>query len=148
MNHNDATPELIGKPAVVVNAVTTSPKKDATPELIGKPVAVDDVVAISLKKRQAQRIDVPAYDDLELNTTSAAILPCDFMPTMIEKLPEHWFYVAYRWYTYFDKDQRTESGGVASSKILDVSDPNNVANWKDLASRMFDQSFKEEGKVQ
>ena len=102
MNHNDATP-------------------------CGKPAAVGDSLTGSLKKRQAQTIEVPNYDDIELDSDGAAFLPCDFLPTMVDKLPEQWFYATYRWYKYFDKEQRPESGGVASSKTLDVADPNSMA---------------------
>ena len=71
MNHNDATP-------------------------CGKPAAVDDGVTGSLKKRQAQIIEVPNYDDIKLDSDGAAILPYDFLPTMVDKLPEQWFYATYR----------------------------------------------------
>ena len=73
---------------------------EATPELIGKPAAVDNFVTTSLKKCQVQPIDVPIYDDLEFDTNGAATLPCDFLPTVVDKLPAHWFYTTYRWYKY------------------------------------------------
>ena len=94
MNHNDATPQLIGKSV-------------ATSKLLGKPAAANNVVTGSLKKRQAQRIDIPAYDDIELDSDGASISPCGFLPTIFDKLPEQWFYATYRWYNYFDKNQRT-----------------------------------------
>ena len=37
---------------------------------------------------------------------------------------------------------------MASSKTLDIDNPANVAKWKDFASSIFNQSFKEEGKRQ
>ena len=67
---------------------------------------------------------------------------------MVDKLLKQYFYTMYRWYKYFDKEQRTEYGVVASSKTLDVADSKNMAKWKELVSRMFDQSSKEEGKLQ
>ena len=76
-----------------------------------------------------------------MDITGAAILPCDFLPTMVDKLPEQWFYATYRWYKYFDKKQRTKSGDVASSNALHVADTENVAKWKKSASTIFDQSF-------
>jgi len=75
-----------------------------------------------------------------------AVLPCDFMPGLLEKLPDDRYYIMHQWYKYFDKTQRGQSGKIWVPSKLTTANPENVAKWKEVTTKIFVVDFKEEGK--
>ena len=77
-----------------------------------------------------------------------AILLCNLLPAMVDKLPDNWFYCTYLWFKYFNKSQRDRKGNAFTTSDLTTANPGNVEKWKVVANRIFVDSFKEEGRYQ
>ena len=90
--------------------------------------------------------DIPTYGEIKEDTSGSAIVPCNFLPAIIEKLPDDWYYRTYPYYKYFDKNQRDCDGKVTASTELSTANPSNVKKWRVLMRSIFGDTFKEEGK--
>ena len=89
------------------------------------------IVSITVVVRvKAARIVVPHYDDIQLDRDGLVILPFDFLPGLVEQLPNDRFYVTYLWYKFFDKKQRDSSGAVSAPKQLSSANQDNATNEK------------------
>ena len=106
----------------------------------------EDNIFIPRGKGNAAKIVVPHYDDIQLDSDGLAILPFDFLPSVVEQLPDDWFYVTYPWYKFFDRQQRDSDDCVTAPIELATANPDNVKKWKTLVQRMFVEKFKEEGR--
>ena len=90
---------------------------------------------------------VPDYGEITLDKEGRAHLPYDFLPTLVDKLPEEWYYATYSWFKYFDNTQRDATGKhVRAPSGLATVGPENVNKWKQFVKRMFVKRFKEEGR--
>ena len=98
------------------------------------------------KSGMTKKIIIPQYSAPEEDDEGNAILPLDFLPGMIDKLPEDWFIRTYPYYKYLDKNQRDVDGNVAAPLDLHTANPANVAKWRELATRIFVDRFTEEAK--
>ena len=114
------------------------------------PRGVIDPVGKTAASKRKERVlpiaDLPKYGEVEENGDGNAVLPCDFMPGLLEKLPHDCYYRTYQWYKYFDKTQRDQSGEIRVPSELTTENPTNVAKWKEVAKKIFVVDFKEEGK--
>ena len=90
--------------------------------------------------------NIPNYEQIKEDPDGNAILPCDFLPAVFDKLPDDWFYSTYSWFKYFDWTQRDTNGNAFASSGLTTANPVNIEKWKVVARRIFHDSFKEEGK--
>ena len=93
-------------------------------------------------------VSVPHYGEITLDDEGRAYLPHDFLPALVDKLPNEWYYATYPWFKYFDQTQRDASGElVLASRELTNPVPENVDKWKLFVKRMFITRFKEEGRL-
>ena len=98
------------------------------------------------KTVKAKEIIIPQYDAPEEDYDGNAILPLNFLPAMVDKLPDDWFIRTYPYYKYVDKNQRDKDGNVCAPVRLFTANPANVKKWRELAIRIFVDRFTEEGK--
>ena len=89
------------------------------------------------KRQKGKEIIIPQYNEPEEDNEGNAILPLDFLPAMVDKLPDDWFIRTYPYYKYLDKNQRDKDGKVCAPFHLLTANPENVKNWRELASRVF-----------
>ena len=82
------------------------------------------------------------------DTNGNAILPVNFLPGIIQNLPDKWFYDTYKYYPYFDPNQRDVNGNISIPIALKTAMPANVNKWKECAKLLGDQTFKETGKLE
>ena len=109
----------------------------------------DNVTQPPRDKGTAKPVVVPSYDAaIVLDAEGNAMLPCNFMPAQVDKLPDVWFYSTYAWYKFFDQNQRDAKGNVSPSDNLPMAIPANVDQWRALVFRTFGDRFNEEGKYQ
>ena len=109
----------------------------------------DNVTQPPRDKGTAAPVVVPNYDAaIVLDAEGNAMLPCNFMPAQVDKLPDVWFYSTYAWFKFFDQNQRDAKGNVSPSDSLKLALPGNVDRWKALVFRTFGDRFNEEGKYQ
>ena len=57
------------------------------------------------KQGKSKKVIVPRYGDVEVDGDGNALLPFNFLPTMVDKLHDDWFYRTYSYYKFFDKEQ-------------------------------------------
>ena len=98
------------------------------------------------KQGKSKEVIVPHYGDVEVDGDGNALLPFNFLPTMVDKLHDDWFYRTYSYYKFFDKEQRDGNGDVCAPPDLVTANPANIKKWRELAIRIFVDSFAEEGK--
>ena len=98
------------------------------------------------KTGKANEIVIPQYHAPEEDDDGNAILPLNFLPAMVDKLPEDWFIRTYPYYKYIDKNQRDKDGNVCAPFRLSTANPANVKKWRELAISVFVDRFTEEGK--
>ena len=91
---------------------------------------------------------VPEYGDVTEDSEGRAYLPFDFLPALVDKLPDTWYYATYPWFKYFDNTQRDAAGKVRATSELATVGPVNMNIWKQFVKRMFVKRFKEEGRLQ
>jgi hypothetical protein len=91
-------------------------------------------------------VAVPDYPPVQTDEEGNAILPSNFLPAMVDKLPDDWFIQTYNYFPYFDRNQRDRNGKVYVPPSLRTANTANVKKWKELAVRIFDKSFKDEGR--
>ncbi len=74
---------------------------------------------------------VPEYGEITEDKDGRAYLPYDFLPALVDKLPDEWYYATYSWFKYFDNIQRdaTDKRVLAPSGLATVG-PDNVEKWK------------------
>ena len=101
-----------------------------------------EIIAIGVTE-----VIVPSYGEITLDKEGRAYFPYDFLPALVDKLPEEWYYATYPWFKYFDNTQRDATGTCvrAPSELATVG-PDNVNKWKQFVKRMFVKRFKEEGR--
>ena len=101
------------------------------------------------KKAMVQANDLPNYDDEVVEDGNGnAILPCNFLPGIVDNLPEEWFYRTYKFFPYFDLTQRDGNGNISVPTELADAVPDNVSKWKACVKLLGDHNFKEIGKME
>ena len=63
------------------------------PVMVGQ---VGPVIGQQKKEKSPAIVENPHYGEVEEDVDGNAIIPCDFLPAMVEKLPDGWFYRTYR----------------------------------------------------
>ena len=48
--------------------------------------------------------DVPIYGEVVEDTNGNAIFPGNFLPGIVDNLPDVWYYKTYKYYSYFDSN--------------------------------------------
>ena len=74
----------------------------------------------------------PEYGDLTEDSEGHAYLPFDFLPALVDKLPDDWYYATYSWFKYFNNTQRDAAGKVRAPSGLATVGPDNVENGNNL----------------
>ena len=76
-------------------------------------------------------VNIPNYGDVTLDDEGRALLPYNFLPTLVDQLPDEWYYGTYPWFKYFDQAQRDAAGKqVIATQGLSTASPENVEKWK------------------
>ena len=100
------------------------------------------------RKRSARTIEIPNYDSVvRVDSNGCAILPFDFLPAMLDKVPDDWYPRTFQYMPYFDSRQRDGEGNVVADNDLRIPNPANMGEWKTLIGRFLYCDFKEESKV-
>ena len=64
--------------------------------------------------------ELPNYAAVEVDNDGNAILPRNFLPNIVDNLPDEWYYRIYPYYPYFDRLQRDTRGRVIiKSNVVD-----------------------------
>ena len=66
---------------------------DASPGTLLPRGVIDPVGKTAASKRKAKVLpiaNIPKYGEVEEDGDRNAVLPCDFMPRLLEKLPDDW----------------------------------------------------------
>ena len=92
--------------------------------------------------------DLPNYGEVVEDTNGNAIIPVDFLPGIVQNLPDEWYYDTYRYYPYFDSKQRDGNGNISIPPGLTTAMPANVNKWKECTKLLGDHTFKETGKLE
>ena len=101
--------------------------------------------ALIMSSRSAV-VTVPDYPLVQTDEEGNAILPSNFLPAMVDKLPDDWFIQTYNYFPYFDRNQRDRNGEVYVPPSLRTANTANVKKLKELAVCILDKSFKDEGR--
>ena len=91
---------------------------------------------------------IPDYGDIEKDYNGNAVRPYNFLPGIIDNLPDEWYYRTYPYYPYFDEKQRDADGNIYIPEDLTTAVPHNVAKWKECAKMLGNHAFKETGKLE
>ena len=67
--------------------------------------------ALIMSSRSAV-VTVPDYPLVQTDEEGNAILPSNFLPAMVDKLPDDWFIQTFNYVPYFDQNQRDPNGEV------------------------------------
>ena len=100
------------------------------------------------EKAMVREEDVSSYGKVEEDGDGNATLPSDFLPNIVDNLPEAWYYGTYKYYPYFDLNQRDGNGNISVPPELALAVPANVDKWKECAKLLGDHTFKETGKLE
>ena len=99
------------------------------------------------RKRGAPTIALPNYDSaVQVDSNGCAILPSNFLPVMLDKVPDDWYPSTFQYMPYFDSRQRDGEGNVVADDDLGVPTAANIGAWKTLIGRFLYCDFKEESK--
>ena len=91
---------------------------------------------------------VPSYGDVEEDTNGNTILTCDFLPNIVNNLPDKWFYLTLEYFLYVDLNQRDGNGNMYMLPQLVTAVPENVDKWKECEKLLGYHTFKETGKLE
>ena len=78
------------------------------------------------KRAMVREVDLPIYGEIMEDTNGNAILPVNFLPGIVQNLPEKWFYDTYGYFPFFDSNQRDGNGNISIPIELKTAMPANV----------------------
>ena len=78
------------------------------------------------KRAMVRAEDLPVYGEVMVDKYGNAILPANFLPGIVQNLPDKWFYDTYGYFPYFDRNQRDDDGNISTPIALKTAMPDTV----------------------